>query len=197
MPNYSVTNFDVAKLKTQIYGSNTALPVSTDADGKLQIRSISDTVNVSITGEVNMRDLTADSDSILIYGYDGTNIQRIKTDTDGNIRTHVTARDFTEASQADLSSADTFTNSTSQDTSQYRVYSFAVYNTGNTNSLDAQLEVSPDDTMWTVDQGPRPITAGSMDVFYPAAFLKYTRIAYKSTAPGDATSLDIYYQAQI
>ncbi len=197
MPNYNVRNLDVNQLKSQIYGTSTTNPVATDDDGLLVIRSISDSITVSVTGDITIRDLTADSDSILIYGYDGTNIQAISTDTDGNVRTHLTARDFTELSDLDLTSDDTFTNSTSRNTSEYSVYSFAVYNTGNTNSIDAQLEVSPDDSMWSVDTGPVTINAGSMDVFFPASFLKYTRIAYQSTSTGNASSLDVYFQAQV
>ncbi|AZR73368.1 hypothetical protein BBF96_08215 [Anoxybacter fermentans] len=197
MPNYHIRNLDVTKLKTQIYGSTDTAPLATDEDGFLKIRSISDAITVNIDGTVAIRDLTANSDSILIYGYDGTNIQRIKTDTDGNIRTNLTARDFTELTEKDLASGDAYTNSQSRNTSQYSTYSFAVYNTGDANSVDVILEVSPDNQMWATDVGPRTIAAGDMEVLYPASFLKYTRISYKSTTAGQSTTLDIFFQAQI
>lgn len=199
MPNFKVRNLSVDRLKTQIFGSDTTTAIATDSDGLLEIRSISDTISVDVTGEVDIRDLTATSDSIEVYGYDGSAIHRIQTDTDGNIRTHLTARDFSELTETDLSSSNAFTFSEARDNSEFSTYSFAVYNSGDTNSIDARLEVSADADVnhWCVDVDARSISATSVDVFFPASFLKYSRIAYKSTTTDNASSLDIYFQAQL
>ncbi|AZO93807.1 hypothetical protein GM661_01530 [Iocasia frigidifontis] len=197
MPNFKVRNFSVDRLKTQIFGTSTENPIATDSDGLLRIRSISDAISVDMTGTVDIRDLTASSDSIEIYGFDGTNIQRIQTDTEGNIRTHLTARDFSELTETGLVSTDAFTFSEPRDNSEFTTYSFAVYNSGATNSIDARLEVSADTDQWYADTAARSISAASVDVFFPASFLKYTRVAYRSTDAGNASSLDIFFQAQL
>lgn len=84
MPNNAVFNFDPASLRSKIYGSQDAA-ISTDADGYLQIRSISDSVTVTAT-DLDIRDLTHAQDSLLIYGFDGTDNIRVRTDSDGYLQ---------------------------------------------------------------------------------------------------------------
>lgn len=93
MPNLKIFNLEPNQLKTQIFGSNTATALNTDAEGKLQIRSISDVVQMTsaeaLTVQANnldIRQLSNVSDSILMYGFDGTNNQALETDVEGKLQ---------------------------------------------------------------------------------------------------------------
>lgn len=56
-----------------VYGSDTSAPIKTDASGNVQVDIVSDQA------------LSNDADNILVYGWDGSSNQKIKTDTSGRV----------------------------------------------------------------------------------------------------------------
>ncbi|SDN26287.1 hypothetical protein SAMN04488502_1161, partial [Dendrosporobacter quercicolus] len=83
MPNLKVLQDQPAQLKSQLYGFDGAnvRPLLTDNTGRTNIRPLdtsTDSVTVAAT-DLDVRDLTAATDSILVYGNDGTSNQLIKT----------------------------------------------------------------------------------------------------------------------
>jgi hypothetical protein len=200
MPNFNVFNYESSNLKTQIFGSETNTALKTDSEGMLEIRSISDNVNV-----INN---TADNLKTQIYGSDTTSA--VKTDAEGalyirsisdivNISgtvTAITSQGFNEVNNLAVLTDDNFTPLESQDLSLLDEYSFAVYNRIEGNSVDIMVEISPNNIDWFTDISSQTIAAGSMDVFVPSRWLRYSRIQYKSTTPGQAATIDVYFQFQ-
>jgi hypothetical protein len=200
MPNFNVFNYEASNLKTQIFGSEPSTALKTDSEGLLEIRSISDNVNV-------INDTAADLKT-QIYGSDTSSA--IKTDAEGalyirsisdtvNISgtvTAVTSQGFDEVNYLAVLTDDDFTPLEAQDLSQLDVYSFAVYNRIESNTVDISVEISPNNIDWFTDISAQTIAPGSMDVFVPARWLRYSRIQYKSTTPGQAATIDVYFQYQ-
>ncbi|MEZ0536523.1 DUF6385 domain-containing protein [Caldicellulosiruptoraceae bacterium PP1] len=90
MPNYSVFTSKPDDLKVQMFGSDLDTPVAVNNDGKIFIKSVEDTVNISGTvtataTDLDIRNLSNTQDSVQIYGTDGTTNKPILTDTDGKI----------------------------------------------------------------------------------------------------------------
>ncbi|MGB9887922.1 MAG: DUF6385 domain-containing protein [Moorellales bacterium] len=79
MPNYAVFNPLPEQLKVQIFGSETASPIST-TDGRLNIESISAPVTVTAT-DLDIRNLVYTQDTLRIYGSEDTPIST----TDGRL----------------------------------------------------------------------------------------------------------------
>lgn len=194
----SATNLDIRDLSAtqdniQIYGfdSTNLQPILTDASGVLAIQDNGGTITVDASN-LDIRDLSATSDNIQIYGFDGTNLQQIQTDTSGNL---IQTRAFTEATET-VTTNGTFTGATARDTSRDGNYSFWVQNTGGTNSADVRLEISPDTTSWLADTSTVTVGPNTAAVMVVNKFLKWTRVAYRSTTAGSTTSLSIVFQGQ-
>jgi len=210
MPNFHIFNVEAANLRTQIFGSEASTALKTDTGGMLQIRSISDSITSVINNNVTVVNDTASNLKTQIYGSDTTSA--LRTDSEGNLYirsisdtvnisgtvTANTSQTFNEANNTGLSTADAFTELSSQDLAQVEQYSFAVYNRiASGNSADIKVEISPNNTDWFTDISTRTISSGSMDVFVPSRWLRYARVQYKSTSAGNATSIDVYFQYQI
>jgi len=56
-----------------VYGSDTSAPIKTDSSGHVQVDIVTDQA------------LSNDADNILVYGWDGSSNQKIKTDTSGRV----------------------------------------------------------------------------------------------------------------
>ncbi|GFR34988.1 DUF6385 domain-containing protein [Thermobrachium celere] len=101
MPNNAVFTNSASDLKVQIFGSSTTLPIKVDSDGKLQIASIDSPVTLS--GDLDIRDLSSSQDSVAVYGSSdgGTTKTILKTDSSGAL--YVTAESLTvEAEDLDI-----------------------------------------------------------------------------------------------
>jgi hypothetical protein len=110
--------------------------------------------------------------------------------------TSISQKSFVEIADLAVATGDTFTPLSAVTTAVLGTYSYFIYNSG-VNEADAQIEISADGTNWFVDVSTAsPISAGSVDVLVPKRFLKYTRLSYRSTNPGQPTTLDIYFNAQ-
>ncbi|MDP3486300.1 MAG: DUF6385 domain-containing protein, partial [Bacillota bacterium] len=132
-------------------------------------------------------------DSILIYGNDGTANQVILTDSSGRLEVTI-ASTFTEATQT-VSTVTAFTGSTTRDASDVPNYTWFTKNTGATNTADARLEISPNNSDWLVDGTTQVVGTSTSIVVTPNVFLRYTRVAYRSTTAGSDTSLVLIWQA--
>ncbi|RUS49103.1 DUF6385 domain-containing protein [Cohnella sp. AR92] len=112
--------------------------------------------------------------------------------------TSISQKSFQESASTNLNTADAFTALPAVTTSVLGTYSFFVYNKGpGTNKADARVEVSANGTNWFDDVDTiTGIAAGSVDVLVPKTFLKYTRLAYRSSAAGSSATIDVYFNAQ-
>ncbi|AZN38663.1 DUF6385 domain-containing protein [Paenibacillus albus] len=112
--------------------------------------------------------------------------------------TSISQKSFVEQSNSSLPTADAYTALNAVTTSVLGTYSFFVYNRGpGTNKADARVEISADGTNWYTDVDTSTgIAVGGVDVLVPQRFLKYTRLAYKSAAAGNATTVDVFFNGQ-
>lgn len=84
-------------------------------------------------------------------------------------------------------------NASVRDASTYRIYTFAAKNAGAVSAW-VTLEISPDNVTWIVDGPEQEIVPGSMLALTPRFFLRYTRLAFRTTS--GITPLFIWWQAQ-
>ncbi|MFD0673325.1 DUF6385 domain-containing protein [Cohnella sp. GCM10027633] len=112
--------------------------------------------------------------------------------------TSISQKSFVEIPTADVVTADAFTAITPVTTSVLGVYSYFIYNQGpGANKVDARVEISADGTNWYVDVDTvTGIAVGSVDVLVPHRFLKFTRLAYRSSSAGNPTTIDVYFNGQ-
>ncbi|MEW6723985.1 MAG: DUF6385 domain-containing protein [Bacillota bacterium] len=179
-----------------IYGNDgtTNRVVRTDSSGVMAIQDNGGSLTVDATN-LDIRDLTEATDSILIYGQDSGGTHRaILTDSSGMLQTAI-SRSFTEASQV-VSTATDYAGSTSRDVSEQETYSFAVKNTGSTYTATIKLEISADNSDWVTDSSETTVGTSTTVIITPGKYLRYARIAYKSTTAGNDTSLVVWYQAR-
>ncbi|GAV22145.1 DUF6385 domain-containing protein [Carboxydothermus pertinax] len=229
MPNFKVLQDQPEKLKNQAYGFDGTVvrPLKTDDTGRPDIRPLANStdsilvygndgttnqvlktnssgyvavytdgataLNITAT-DFDIRNLSNIQDNILIYGYDGTQNRAIKTDASGNLLSS-TIRTFSEYTEAVIT-GDTYTGSTAQDVSTMATYTMFVKNTGATNSATVKLQISPNNSDWLDDSAEVTLTPGSSTAFTVSTFLRYIRVAYKSTLPGQSTDLSVIFQGQ-
>ncbi|MFC5403513.1 DUF6385 domain-containing protein [Cohnella soli] len=112
--------------------------------------------------------------------------------------TSISQKSFVESQTTNVITADAFTAIPAVTTSVLGTYSFFVYNKGpGTNKVDARVEVSANGSNWFDDVDTvTGIAVGSVDVLVPQRFLKYTRLSYRSSATGSATTIDVLFNAQ-
>ncbi len=151
-------------------------------------------VKVDVEVEVDFRDLSAQRDSIQIYGTDGTTLFPIKTNNLGELQVGLAGRGFISLFEA-VTTVDTFTPSTSRDVSQRSLMTFAVKNTG-ANPAELQLQLSPDNVVWADDGILEMVASGKMIFFTPRFFLSYMRVLFRSANVAQPTNLEIWLQGQ-
>jgi hypothetical protein len=112
--------------------------------------------------------------------------------------TSISQKSFTEISSLAVTTGDTYTGLAAVTTSVFGTYSFFVYNVGpGTNNADARVEISANGSNWYADTTTTTgIAAGSVDVLVPQRFMKYTRLAYRSSSAGNPTTIDVYFNGQ-
>ncbi|MDP2870969.1 MAG: DUF6385 domain-containing protein [Bacillota bacterium] len=194
MPNYKVFQDLPSSLRTRLYGvsGSSDIAVVVDSSGVLAIQDNGSSITVDASN-LDIRDLTEASDSILIYGNDGSNNQVILTDSSGRLKT-LGIPDFTEATQTvATATADAF--STTRNVSQFLNYSFFVENTSLTNTAALRLEISPDDSTYLVEGTEVTIPVSTSIVLQPDRYLKYSHVSYRSTTAGSDATLVLIWQA--
>jgi hypothetical protein len=70
-----------------------------------------------------------------------------------------------------------------------------VKNTGTVNKCDTVVQVSPNAVDWIDDSALFAVEPGEMVSLVPKTFSRYTRLAYRSSQPGNSTTADIYFQS--
>lgn len=131
---------------------------------------------------------------VQIYGRDGSALRGIKVDSQGNLMASFT-KTFTEETITILITPNVFTGSKAQNVSVQSVYSYFIKNDG-TNAAEVKIQISPDDMNWVDDSGITTINSDELKVLVPSKFLKYVRVAFKSSTANQSTSLTIIFQAQ-
>ncbi len=205
-----------SELRSRVYGLNgsTDVALKVSSDGTLSVDG------TLVATDLDIRDLTATSDSVQMYGFDGSTVQAITTDASGvlaiqdngssitvdasdlDIRDLTAAsdsvtiyREFTTATQT-VTTATDYVGSTSRDVSAKQAYSFWVRNTAATNTALCHLEISPDGTNWLADTSDITVEASTSSIIVANRYLQYARVAYKSTTAGLDTDLEIIWQAR-
>lgn len=192
-----VIQADPRALKNQVFGiyGSSILPIQTDQLGRLDIRPLSsskDSVTIQGTVVADTQPLSNSTDNLLVYGNDGVTNRAIHTDTSGNI---VVAKTFIQSTQ-NVTTTDTLSGGESQDISLLSTVSFFVKNTG-ANPADIFIQVSPNNVDWVNNIfGGEVVQSNNQTVDSPSYFLQYARVAFKSTNPGNPTTLMIIFQAQ-
>jgi hypothetical protein len=188
------------------------------------LNSSTDSVAVSAT-DLDIRAITNTSDNILIYGNDGSNNVVIKTNASGqtDIRPLTTADQVTvSATDLDIRDLNSATDSvtaivsvnhiepaaanvttdnsyagTGEDVATWRTFSFFIENTSVTAvSATVKVQISPDNTKWVDDGAEYILSQGETAVLVTSKYLRYARIAYKSTVADTPANLSIAFQAQ-
>ncbi len=176
-----------------VYGNDGAdnRALLTDATGALAIQDNGGSITVDAT-DLDIRDLDNTTDSVLVYGNDGVNNVALLTDANGVLQV-ASVSTFMEDTE-NVNTADTYAGSNSQDVSRVPNYTWFIKNTG-ANPATVKLQISPNDVDWIDDGTEQEVESGEAIVLVANVFLRYTRVAYRSTAPGDDTTLELIWQA--
>ena len=201
--------------------------IKTNSDGQVDIRPLTtaDTVTVSAI-KLDVRDMNAVTDNILIHGYDGTTNRLVRTNALGqvdirplttadhltvsaaalDIRRLTSANDavsavvmtsHTEVGPIAVSTADTYAGTTPQDIARWPTFSYFIENASETAAAGmAKIQISPDGTKWVDDSAEETILQNAFTVLVNTRYLRYVRIAYKSAVDGFPASLKVTFQAR-
>ncbi|UOF88805.1 DUF6385 domain-containing protein [Fodinisporobacter ferrooxydans] len=163
----------------------------------ITVKKIEQQVKVKkIEQQVDIRPLNPSEDGITIFGSNPE--LPVMTDDEGRLifsgEVKFPPVTFTQNVFTGLLSEDLPQLLPSQDVSIQTTFSYAIINRS-PNPVLVQLEISPNDTDYTVDS-EMTIDGQTMKILTPLRFLKYSRIAYLSAESGKHASFDVYYQAQ-
>ena len=216
MPNFASFNTNPDDLRTLIFGRDTTSTnraLATDTSGRLTNIALDGTLT-SILGAT----LTAGTLTNLLNGtitsvlgttitagtltnlLNGTITSVLGTTiTAGTLSsvTSISQKSFVEEATTTITTADAFTALPAVTTSVFGTYSFFIYNRGPGGNADARVEISADGSNWydNVDT-VTGIAVGSVDVLVPSKFLKYSRLAYRSSAAGTPTTINVFFNGQ-
>ncbi|KXG74408.1 DUF6385 domain-containing protein [Thermotalea metallivorans] len=228
MPNHLVFNNVAKELQTLINGvdgGGTARPILTDANGRLDLGTVTvtatnldirplsgttDSITVTAT-DFDIRPLSGATDSITVTAID-FDIRPLSGATDSIT---VTAIDFdirplSGATDSIQLSSRLFTESSTtiagvtdsgaifvQETGEQSMYSFYVYNTGS-STITVNLQISPTTaSSYFVDDGSgaKAVAAGEKAVLVAQEFLRYTRLFYETG--GATATFAVFYNAHV
>lgn len=139
-------------------------------------------------------------EKVQIFGTDGKHIIPILTDSEGRL---IISADiicvpisYKEVVIKNITTANNFQFTQPFDISKNTITSFIIYNNSVVNSVTIQLQDSPDDVSYQLDLPEMIIGPKSFKIFTPTRFIRYQRIAYRSTNLNKPTVIDVFYQAQ-
>ncbi|WP_018131903.1 DUF6385 domain-containing protein [Effusibacillus pohliae] len=217
MPNFASFNTNPDDLRTLIFGKDTTATsraLVTDASGRLlniqmdgTITSVlgatitAGTLNNLLNGTITSvlgATITAGTLSNLLNGTITSVLGATITAGTLSSVTSISQKSFQEQQTLNVVTADAFTALPAVTTSVFGTYSFFIYNKGpGTNKVDARVEISANGTNWFDDVDTvTGIAVGSVDVLVPKRFLKYTRLAYRSSTAGSPTTIDVFFNGQ-
>lgn len=145
-------------------------------------------VDFKATITENIRNLTPQRDGVRIYD---SNANLIRSTPEGAVKVQIASRRFI-ATEENVIAGPTELYSIGKDVSELTTYSYVIKNRGLTPVL-IHLEIGPDGTNWVADSMDIELFPGELKVFVPQFFLRFSRVAYRSS---NSTSLTIWFQAQ-
>lgn len=163
-------------------------------------RSINEYVN---SGDDYIDDYDEDKcgiEKVQIFGTDGKNIIPILTDAEGRLKISadiiVVPISYKEIAIKNIPTTNDFQYTHSYDVSKNMNTSFIIFNHSLINSVTIQLQDSPDNNGYQLDLPEMIVEPKSFKIFTPTRFIRYQRIAYRSTNLNNSAEIDIFYQAQ-
>jgi hypothetical protein len=133
---------------------------------------------------------------VAFYSKDAGNYRytpRVEVYIEGPVR--LDDRLFNSSVENNLITSDMFEYSQVYDVSYASNYTWFVKNTGTVNKCDTVVQVSPNAVDWIDDSALFAVEPGEMVSLVPKTFSRYTRLAYRSSQPGNSTTADIYFQS--
>lgn len=134
-------------------------------------------------------------DFVQIFGTDGKTILPVLTDSKGRLITSPFVS-FIEIVIKNIKTANDFNFTQPFDISQLTTTSFIVINQSSLNSATIQLQDSPNNIIYETDPPEFVIEPKSFKVLTPTRFIRFQRIAYRSTKNNKPAKIDIFFQAQ-
>lgn len=107
----------------------------------------------------------------------------------------IVSSQFTTAA-VNVTTIDAYSVTDVYDVSQQTMATFFVKNTGS-NPATVKLIISPDDVYYTDDGGEVAVPVGYMIPLQTSIYSRYARVAYKSAAAGNPTTLLITFQGLV
>lgn len=139
-------------------------------------------------------------EKVQIFGTDGKKIIPILTDSKGRLIISdsiiVPPVSYKEVVIKNLTTTNHYKYSRSFDISRNIKTSFIIINHSSVHSATIQLQDSPDDSIFQIDLPEMIVAPNSFIILTPTRFIRYQRIAYRSTNLHHPATIDIYYQAQ-
>lgn len=208
MPNFASFNTNPDDLRILIFGRDSAAAnraLATDTSGRLTNISLDGTITsllgATLTAGTVTNLLNGTISNVLGATITAGTINSVlgATITAGTLSsvTSISQKSFQEIQTLTITTADAFTALPTVTTSVFGTYSFFVYNRGPGGKIDARVEISADGSNWldNVDT-VTGVAVGSVDVLVPSKFLKYTRLAYRSSTAGTPTTINVFFNGQ-
>ncbi|GBG57468.1 hypothetical protein SPFL3101_02812 [Sporomusaceae bacterium FL31] len=144
------------------------------------------------TGQTDIRPLTT-ADQVTVSATD-LDIRALDSVTDSV--TAIVSVSHTEPAADNVTTSDTYAG-TGQDVATWRTFSFFIENTSATAvSGTVKIQISPDNTKWVDDGAEYVLEQNETTVLVTSKYLRYARVAYKSTVTATPADLSISFQAQ-
>lgn len=139
-------------------------------------------------------------EKVQIFGTDGKHVLPILTDAEGRLKISadiiVTPIFYKEIVIKNIPTKNDFQYTHSYDVSKNMNTSFIIFNNSLANSATIQLQDSPDESNYQYDLPEMIVEPKSFKILTPTRFIRYLRIAYRSTILNKPADIDIFYQAQ-
>lgn len=102
---------------------------------------------------------------------------------------------FFQRTTTGVTTGDTFAFLAPVDTARQAILTFMVRNTGTTAAV-VKMQISPDGTTWLDEGAPVNVAGGGAVALVPGRFLRLARLAHRSAAGSQPTTLEVAVQAQ-
>lgn len=159
--------------------------------------------NVNNSDDTYLDDYEEDKcgiEKVQIFGTDGKHILPILTDAEGRLKISadiiVIPISYEEIAMKNITTTNDFQFTDSFDVSKNMKTSIIIYNHSLVNPVIIQLQGSPDEKNYQYDLPEAIIEPKSFQILTPTRFIRYLRIAYRSTNLNKPANIDIFCQAQ-
>ncbi|OEF98883.1 hypothetical protein BHF71_02855 [Vulcanibacillus modesticaldus] len=174
------------------------------SDGLIEIFSEGEsTRNTFDSDKLKYVDLGDDKEiieKVQIFGVDDSKVLPIITDPEGRLKVvadiTINPISYREIVIKNLPSLNNYNFTQPFDVSQSTRTSFIVVNRSLVNTVTVQLQNSPDNSIYETDLPEDTIKPNSFKILTPTRFIRFYRIAYRSTIADKPAVIDVYYQSQ-